>query len=130
MTREERRRLLVRLKMDPHGFAEQARDAVLTGDSEFLSKAAEVVKRAREELEAAVGKLTPPSRSEYPKFNERVQAAFADLFFKHGPNQVSLSMIQKAVDPKIALSNYSTAAKEIGARHLLKRARRKAKSKK
>ena len=129
MTREERRRFRAWLGRDPHGFAERARDAVLTGDSEFLLKAAEVVKRAREELEAAVGKLTP-SRSEYPKFNERVQAAFADLFFKHGPNQVSLSMIQKAVDPKIALSNYSTAAKEIGARHLFKRARRKAKSKK
>jgi hypothetical protein len=110
MTRKERRALLLEFKMDPQGFADRAYNAALIGDWEFLAKAGEALQ---------------PRGPEFPTFNERIQAAFAKLFFLHGPNQVSLAMIREAVDPKIALSNYSTAAKEIGARHLLKRSRRK-----
>ena len=126
MTRQERLRLLLELKMDPQGFEKRAHEA-MSKLLELETNPPELDERAREEREAIfkenwqfLAQVLEALKSKgFMPFPEKVAAAYARLFPVHGLN-VTVPIIEKkvvAMFPETANKTpqqYSRAFRKLG----------------
>ena len=89
---------------NPEAFASRCYRAAIERDWQFLLKASDILKPSK-----------PPKR--FP-LHLKVQAAYENLYQRHGWAKTTKELIRQTVDPTIALKHYARAFKEVGLQNI------------